>query len=571
MAELGYDVRARLRGLLAFVSDLAGGDFRGHHPISEHLDELDALGAGLNVLAEDLATERARRAEAEERLRDAVEGYESAPGMFCSVDAASGIVVQCNTTMERWLNRPRSQIVGQPLMALYRPTSHDFVRASLDALLAESHVPAGDHELLGGDGRALPTLLSGSVVRDDTGTAQRLRLIYRDVTEERRLEAQLIHAQKMEGIGRLAGGVAHDFNNLLTAIFVSAEMLRPNVSGAEGHDDLDQLLAAAQRAAELTSHLLAFSRRTVVAPQAVNVNDCLLNLDKLLRRTIGEHIGVTTVAADGLWNVVVDPSRFEQVVMNLAINARDAMPNGGRLTLETQNVTLDDENSRTHPGIGSGDYVMLAVSDNGVGMQADILERLFEPFFTTKEVGQGTGLGLAMVYGIVRQAGGSVAVHSEPGSGSTFKVYLPRVTEEPPEATPSPVKAAAGGSETILVVEDDDMVRTLVLRTLRSAGYDVLEAKDGVDALEVLRRRGLPVALTLTDVVMPRLGGRELADQLVADGLSHRVLFMSGYTKNPVVHNGVLEQGVAFLQKPFTPSGLLTRRVREMLDRPAFS
>jgi two-component system cell cycle sensor histidine kinase/response regulator CckA len=569
MAELGDDVRARLSGLLDFVSDLAGGEFRGHHPISENLDELDAIGAGLNVLAEDLATERARRAEAEERLRDAVEGYELAPGMFCSVDAASGIVVQCNATMERWLGRSRSEIVGQPLVGLYRPTSQDFVRASLEALVAETHMPSGDHELLRSDGRALPTLLSGSVVRDATGSAQRLRLIYRDVSEERRLEGQLIQAQKMEGIGRLAGGVAHDFNNLLTAIFVSAEMLRPNVSGAEGQDDLDQLLAAAQRAAELTSHLLAFSRRTVVAPQAVNVNDRLLNMDKLLRRTIGEHIDVTTVAGEGLWNVVVDPSRFEQVVMNLAVNARDAMPTGGQLTLETQNVTLDEDYTRTHLGILPGDYVMLAVSDNGIGMDADILERLFEPFFTTKEVGQGTGLGLAMVYGIVRQAGGSVAVYSEPGAGSTFKVYLPRVTEEPLEAKAAVVTAAPGGSETILVVEDDVMVRTLVLRTLRGAGYDVLEACDGVQALEVLRRRGHPVALTLTDVVMPRLGGRELADRLVAESLCHRVLFVSGYTKNSIVHNGVLENGVAFLQKPFTPSGLLTR-VREMLDGPGF-
>jgi len=569
MAEFGDDLRARLSGLLDFVSDLAGGDFRGHHPISEKLDELDAIGAGLNVLAEDLATERARRAEAEERLRDAVEGYESAPGMFCSVDAATGIVVQCNTTMEQWLGRPRTQIVGQPLAALYRGTSQDFVRASLGALLAGTHLPSGDHELLRGDGRALPTLLSGSVVRDYRGAVSRLRLIYRDVTEERRLEGQLIQAQKMEGIGRLAGGVAHDFNNLLTAIFVSAELLRPNVSGDEGQDDLDQLLAAAQRAAELTSHLLAFSRRTVVAPQAVNVNERLMIMDKLLRRTIGEQIDVTTVAAEGLWNVVVDPSRFEQVVMNLAVNARDAMPKGGRLTLETQNVTLDDEYTRTHLGIAPGDYVMLAVSDNGVGMEADILERLFEPFFTTKEVGQGTGLGLAMVYGIVRQAGGSVAVYSESGSGSTFKVYLPRVNDEPVEASAAAVKAAPGGNETILVVEDDLMVRTLVLRTLRSAGYDVLEATDGVHALEVLRQRGFPVALTLTDVVMPRLGGRELADQMVAEGLCHRVLFVSGYTKNFMVHNGVLEQGVAFLQKPFTPSGLLTR-VREKLDRPGF-
>jgi two-component system cell cycle sensor histidine kinase/response regulator CckA len=564
MAELDETLLRRLEGIGDFIAEIAGGDFTARRAVSDARDEVDAVVVGLNMLAEDFAAERRRRELAEERLRDAVEGYESAPGMFCSVDLSTGVIVQCNRTMADGLGRSKADIVGQPLAALYRPASQALMRASLGALVADARLPAGDHELLRDDGRAVPTLLSGSVVRDADGVAVRARLIYRDVGEERRLEAQLVQAQKMDGIGRLAGGIAHDFNNLLTAIFGSGELLREHVK-PEGLDDLEQMLGAAQRAAELTSHLLAFSRRTVVSPRSVDLNERLRRMDLLLRRTLGERIEIHTVTEPALWTVIIDPMRLEQVVLNLAVNARDAMPEGGRLTLETQNVVVDDAYARLHLGSAPGEHVMLAVSDDGVGMGPEVLARVFEPFFTTKEVGKGTGLGLAMVYGIVRQAGGSVAVYSEPGTGTTFKILLPRALS-PSEPPPSEVVAVTrGGNETVLVVEDDARVRDLVCRTLRGAGYAVLEAVDGDGALALARSHGL-VDLLLTDVVMPRLGGLELAAALTAEGLCARVLFVSGYTANAIAHRGVQGAGTAFLQKPFTPAGLLGC-VRALLDQ----
>ncbi len=567
MAEIDGDLSRRLDDIVELIASIAGGEFHARGPISERRDEVDAVVAGLNLLAEDFGFERTRRNAAEEQLKDAMEAYENAPALFCSVDPRSGVVVQCNNTMARALHRDRSAIIGKPLEALYRPAAREFVRATLDALSAGQHLPSGDHELQCEDGSLLATLLSGSVVEGATGP-ERLRLVYRDVTEERRLEAQLLQAQKMDGIGRLAGGVAHDFNNLLTVIFGCADMLRPVVKGSPETEDLEQLFGAAQRAAELTNHLLAFSRQTVVAPTATDVNALLLRMEKLLRRTLGEQIAIVTVPEASLWTVLVDAARFEQVVMNLAVNARDAMPGGGHLTLETQNVVLDEEYARLHLGIVPGEYVMLAVSDAGMGMSREVMDRAFEPFFTTKEVGKGTGLGLAMVYGIVRQAGGGVSVYSEPGRGTTFKVYLPRSVEDPGEVSSETALLPRGGSESVLVVEDEVHVRMLVQRTLRGAGYEVVEAADGRSALDTMRRRGKPVDLVLTDVVMPSLGGREMVAQLRADGLCQRALFMSGYTSNSIVHRGVLERDTAFIQKPFTPSALLSR-VRELLDARA--
>jgi len=564
MADFDDEQRARLEDVTAFVLQLAKGDFAARRTVSARRDDLDAIVAGLNLVAEDFGIEHERRQAAEEALHDTIEAWESAPAMFCSVDATTGQIVQCNRTMERTLDRPRDAIIGQPLESLYRPTSQSLVQTSLAALSAGHVLPAHDHELVTAAGRTVVTLLSGAVVRDAAGAPRRYRLIYRDVGEERRLEMQLQHAQKMEGIGRLAGGIAHDFNNLLTAIFGSAEMLRTEVSPA-GVEDLEQIIGAARRAAEVTGQLLAFSRRTVVSPRPVNVNERLLEMDKLLRRTLGEGIAVDARMEPSPWTVVIDPGRFEQVIMNLAINARDAMPDGGRLTLETQNVILDDGYVRTHHGVHAGDYVLVGVTDDGVGMSREVQERLFEPFFTTKEVGKGTGLGLAMAWGIVRQAGGTIDVTSEPGAGSTFKIYLPRA--ESPAASPAaePIPDVRGGSEVILVVEDDGLVRGLVMRTLRRAGYQVLEASDGVDALEVMKARDRPVDLTITDVVMPRLGGRELVEQLQADGLTRTVLFVSGYTSTSIAHHGVFEPGRTFLQKPFTQAGLL-HAVRSLLD-----
>jgi two-component system cell cycle sensor histidine kinase/response regulator CckA len=391
-----------------------------------------------------------------------------------------------------------------------------------------------------------------------------------DITERKQLEEQFHQAQKMEAVGRLAGGVAHDFNNLLTAILGSAHLVLDSLAaGAPEREEVEEIRKAALRAADLTRQLLAFSRQQVIAPTVLNPNGVVANMDKLLRRVLGEDVELRALLASDLAAVKVDPSQLEQVVLNLAVNARDAMPNGGKLTIETQNVELDEAYVRGHVSAQPGPYVMLAMSDTGVGMDAATQARIFEPFFTTKEIGKGTGLGLATVYGIVKQSGGWIWVYSEPGQGTTFKIYLPRVTEAVPPAavTPAP-PASVRGSETILLVEDDEMIRNLVQKVLKANGYRVLVAANGRDAERVAGQHQGPIHLLMTDVVMPGMNGREVAERLAAARAGLRVLYLSGYTDDAIVHHGVLEPGVAFLQKPFTPA-VLGRKVREVLDSPA--
>jgi CheY-like chemotaxis protein len=344
------------------------------------------------------------------------------------------------------------------------------------------------------------------------------------------------------------------------------ESLKP---GAGEREELEEIRKAALRAADLTRQLLAFSRQQVIAPTVLNPNAVVADMDKLLRRLLGEDVALRTVLAPDLGNVRADPNQLEQVLLNLAVNARDAMPNGGKLTIETQNAELDEEYVRGHLSAQPGPYVMLAVSDTGVGMDAATQARIFEPFFTTKERGKGTGLGLATVYGVVKQSSGWIWVYSEPGQGTTFKVYLPRVAEAAAPAAPSPgPPVSARGSETILVVEDDEMIRNLVQKVLKANGYTVLVAGNGSDAERVAAAHGGTIHLLMTDVVLPGLNGREVAQRLEAQRPGIRVLFLSGYTDDAIVHHGVLEHGVAFLQKPFPPS-VLGRKVREVLDSPA--
>jgi len=364
--------------------------------------------------------------------------------------------------------------------------------------------------------------------------------------------------------------VAHDFNNLLTAILGSADLVLDSLTpGVPAREELEEIRKAALRAADLTRQLLAFSRQQVIAPTALNPNEVVANMDKLLRRLLGEDVELRTRLTPDLVTVKADPSQLEQVVLNLAVNARDAMPNGGKLTIETQNVELDAAYVRGHISAQPGPYAMIAVSDTGVGMDAATQARIFEPFFTTKEIGKGTGLGLATVYGIVKQSGGWIWVYSEPGQGTTFKIYLPRVTEAVPPAavTPAP-PASVRGSETILLVEDDEMIRNLVQKVLQANGYRVLVAANGRNAEQVAGQHDGPIHLLVTDVVMPGMNGREVAQRLAGARAGIKVLYLSGYTDDAIVHHGVLEPGVAFLQKPFTPA-VLGRKVREVLDRPA--
>jgi CheY-like chemotaxis protein/two-component sensor histidine kinase len=372
----------------------------------------------------------------------------------------------------------------------------------------------------------------------------------------------------MEAVGRLAGGVAHDFNNLLTVIQGYCRLLTDRFQlNPEGRDQVKRIEDAAEKAASLTRQLLAFSRKQVLQPRVINLTSLVSNIDKLLRRMIGEDIELLTITPPHLGLVKADPSQIEQVIMNLAVNARDAMPEGGRLTLETANVELDSGYAAEHPGVIPGPYVMLAVSDNGSGMTDETKARIFEPFFTTKEMGRGTGLGLSMVYGIVSQSGGHIWVYSEVGHGTTFKIYLPR-TEEGAASPPleQPAVSTVPGTETILLVEDDAQLRDLVRTILTANGYSVLAPLDA-EAIRAITEDGASkINLLLTDVIMPGINGRELARQFITLNPGIKVLYMSGYTENAIVHHGVLDESTHFLQKPFTPSALTTK-VREILDQ----
>jgi two-component system, cell cycle sensor histidine kinase and response regulator CckA len=411
-------------------------------------------------------------------------------------------------------------------------------------------------------------------VLDEAGELQQVVVTFIDISEQRRaesarerLEEQLRQTQRMEAVGQLAGGVAHDFNNLLTAIMGTCDLIE--LSAARGLDTsryVEDIRVASTKAASLTRQLLAFSRKQVLQPRQLDLNHVVSEMDSLLRRIIGEDIEFVTALAEDLGPVLADPGQLEQVVMNLVVNARDALPGGGKVTLETAEVHLDDDYARDHPDIAPGPHALLSITDNGVGMTEEEQTRAFDPFFTTKEVGKGTGLGLATVYGVVKQSGGHIWLYSEPGEGTTFKIYLPVDHSDVEEPVVSPPAAdTLVGTETVLVVEDEPSVRSLACAVLRRFGYRVFEAADPDEAVRTSHRIDGTLHLLLTDVVMPRASGRQLAKQLCVQRPDLRVLYMSGYTDNAIVHHGVLDRGAALLEKPFTAEGLALK-VREVLD-----
>ncbi|HEY7544240.1 MAG TPA: ATP-binding protein, partial [Blastocatellia bacterium] len=426
------------------------------------------------------------------------------------------------------------------------------------------------------DGSPVWVQLSAFAVKDEQGNTTRYESFVRDITERKhaeealqRTEEQLRQSQKMEAVGRLAGGVAHDFNNLLTAIIGCAELIWAQINQNDPlRPTVEEIIKAGERAAALTSQLLAFSRKQMLQPRVLDLNLVVTNLEKMLWRLIGEDIELVTILAPDLGRVKADPGQIEQVILNLIINSRDAMRDGGKVIIETANVDIDD--AIPHLDMRPGPYVMMAVSDTGAGMDEETRQRIFEPFFTTKETGQGTGLGLSTVYGIIKQSGGDVGVYSEAGAGTTFKIYLPRVqdTGSLERRSGERISKFAGmpkGSETILVVEDDQPVRKLACQALRLSGYHVLEAANAGEALLICERHDGTIHLMLADVIMPQMSGRELAARLAPARPQMKALFMSGYTDNAVFFQSGLEEGVAFIQKPFTPNSL-SRKVRKVLD-----
>jgi len=529
------------------------------------------IGVALDVTDRHRAQEALH--ESERRFRSLIENASD----VISVVREDGTVEFASPSVERLLGIPRDSLVGRSILELVHPDDLPHAAERLQRAVENAGTPEkSEFRARHADGEwRMVEVIGTSLLQDDAVGGVVLNI--RDVTDRQRAaqaleesQAKLIQAQKMEAVGRLAGGVAHDFNNLLTAIRGNAELLVEDLEpGSPSLDDVHEICLAADRAAALTRQLLAFSRKQVLQPRVMDLNDTVAGVEKMLRRLIGEDVALSTELRPGLGRVRADPGQLEQVLLNLAVNARDAMPGGGRLVVRTANAALGEEDVLRYDYVVPGEYVLLSVGDTGAGMDEETAARAFEPFFTTKPAGQGTGLGLSTVYGIVKQSGGYVWIDSRPEAGTTVRIYLPRVDlpAAAPAGEPPPRAAAApcAGRETLLLVDDDEAVRKFASRALRRAGYRVLEACDGEEALRVSGQHAGRVDLAITDVVMPRMGGRDLVRRLRHERPETRVLFISGYSEAAVAADGMVEPDSGFVGKPFTPESLLDR-VREVLD-----
>lgn len=513
-------------------------------------------------LGQALALSRmfSKLAAAEERYRSLLENARDA----ITVLTPEGVILEANLSCEKLFGTPRAQLVNRR-MADFTPQDEREPRiVEYPTMVAPGVAAFSSTAIQRADGTVVNVEVSRTAI--DVGKEHYVLSVARDVTDRLRLEEQLRQSQKMDAIGRLAGGVAHDFNNLLSVILSYGELVLGDLKPGEPmRDDIEEIRKAAKRAAELTRQLLMFSRQQVIEPKVLDLNEVLSGVDKMLQRIVGADIDLVSLTASRLGRVRVDPGSIEQVIMNLVVNARDAMPRGGKLTMETANVVLDEEYARSHLGVTAGWHVMLAVTDTGTGMDRLTQRRIFEPFYTTKGQGKGTGLGLSTVFGIVQQSGGSIWVYSELGKGTSFKVYLPRVEADLESIPPAQLPLMCVGSETILLVEDDNQVRLVASNILRRSGYLVLQARNAGEAQLLAENLSVPIHLLLTDVVMPGVSGPELAKRLTDARPEMKVLCMSGYTDDSILRHGVLESNMAYIQKPLTPS-VLTTRVRETLD-----
>jgi PAS domain S-box-containing protein len=550
--------RLRTEALLRTVNDTLEAK------VTERTAQLAKANERLRLeLDERERAEQALRAS-EERYRDLIENA----GDIIYTHDLQGNFTSLNKAGERCLGYAREEILGSNIAQIVAAEYRGLARQMTRPPRRDPEANTYELETISKEGRRLILEVRPRFICED-GTPIGVQGIARDLTERKRLEQQFLQAQKMEAVGRLAGGIAHDFNNLLTIILgyceVALDQLPP---GSRFNQQLTEIKKAGKRAASLTAQLLAFSRRQVVTPQVLDIDTVVSDMDSMLRRLIGEDVNLTTKLGVGPGRVKADRGQVEQVILNLAVNARDAMPLGGSLTIETASADVGESTAPSQVPVTPGRYVMFLVSDTGHGMDAETQAHIFEPFFTTKEKDKGTGLGLATVYGIVKQAGGYVWVESAPGQGTTFKVLLPQEEGTIP-AEPNPDLAPAAlppGAETILLVEDEEMVRLLLSEVLKRSGYRVLEARRGDEGLQIGERTREPIHLLVTDVIMPQMGGAELARRLASAHPETRVLFMSGYTDGALSHDEVFPEDAAFLQKPFTPD-VLARKVREVLER----